>query len=204
MSFGTAFISCSANAVGIYSASCPNIANNRSFPVVNKPSPSSEKHMSSNPESENIRIEHVDPRSCGTPGRQDIDHYFLQKACTVDELIEEGSRLITAVDLWAISLLTHRLLRKLDLVKPCQYPGFDQALHTTVLVLKSSRAQAAVDPLPKHLVEVTFAAHYFLKVYDLIPDNTPEIGLADDYAVLKRVMARNRTELDDIVHPHMR
>ena len=69
-----------------------------------------------------------------------------------------------------------------------------------MLVLKSSRAQAAVDPLPKHLVEVTFAAHYFLKVYDLIPDNTPEIGLADDYAVLKRVMARNRTELDDIVH----
>ena len=157
--------------------------------------------MSSNPESENIRIEHVDPRSYGTPGRQDIDHYFLQKACAVDELIEEGSRLTTAVDLWAISLLTHRLLRKLDLVKPCQYPGFHQALHTTVLVLKSSRAQVAVDPLPKHLVEVTFAAHYFLKVYDLIPDNTPEIGLADDYAVLKRVMARNRTELDDIVHP---
>ena len=58
MSFGTAFISCSAYAVGIYSASCPNIANNRSFPVVNKPSPSSEKHMSSNPESENIGIEH--------------------------------------------------------------------------------------------------------------------------------------------------
>jgi hypothetical protein len=58
-----------------------------------------------------------------------------------------------------------------------------------------------LDPLPNHLVEVTFAAHYFLKVYDLIPDNTPEIGLADDYAVLKRVMTRNRTELDDIVHP---
>ena len=72
--------------------------------------------MSSNPESENIRIEHVDPRSYGTPGRQDIDHYFLQKACAVDELIEEGSRLTTAVDLWAISLLTHRLLRKLDLL----------------------------------------------------------------------------------------
>jgi hypothetical protein len=86
------------------------------------------------------------------------------------------------------------------IVKPCQYPGFHQALHTTVLVLKSSRAQAAVDPLPKHLVEVTFAAHYFLNVYDLIPDNRPEIGLADDYAVLKRVMARNRMELDDIVH----
>ena len=55
------------------------------------------------------------------------------------------------------------------IVKPCQYPGFHQALHTTVLVLKSSRAQAAVDPLPKHLVEVTFAAHYFLNVYDLYP-----------------------------------
>jgi uncharacterized membrane protein YkvA (DUF1232 family) len=58
-----------------------------------------------------------------------------------------------------------------------------------------------VDPLAKHLAEVTFAAHYFLKVYDLIPYSTPEIGLDDDYAVLKRVMARNWTELDGIVHP---
>ena len=58
-----------------------------------------------------------------------------------------------------------------------------------------------MDPLPKDLAEVTFAADYFLKIYDLIPDNTPEIGLDDDYAVLKRVIARNQTELDDIVHP---
>jgi hypothetical protein len=36
MSFDTAFISCSAYAVGIHFASCPDIANNRLFPVVNK------------------------------------------------------------------------------------------------------------------------------------------------------------------------
>jgi hypothetical protein len=160
MSFGTAFISCSAYAVGIYSASCPDIANNRSFPVVNKPSPSSEKHMSSNPESENIRIEHVDPRSCGTPGRQDIDHYFLQKGFTIDKFIDESGRLVNSADLHTLSLQTNRLLNKLEGISPSYYPGLDQAVHTIVLVLKSSRAQAAVDPLPKHLVEVTFAAHY--------------------------------------------
>jgi uncharacterized membrane protein YkvA (DUF1232 family) len=68
-----------------------------------------------------------------------------------------------------------------------------------VLVLNSGRAKAAVDPLPKHLAEVAFAARYFLKVSDLIPDNTPEIGLADDCAVLKRVLTRNQTKLAKIV-----
>ena len=104
MSFGTAFISCSAYAVGTYSASCPDIVENRLFPVVIKPSPSLENQMSPSPESENIRIEPVDPRSCGTPGWRDIDHYFLQKGFTVDKFIEEGRRLVTSADLYALSI----------------------------------------------------------------------------------------------------
>ena len=154
--------------------------------------------MSSNP-AENIRIEQAGPRSCGTPGRHDIDHYFLQKGFTVDKFIEEGRRLVTSADLYALSLHSDRLFNKLEQINPSYYPGLDLAVHTIVLVLKSARAKSAVDPLPKHLAEVAFAAHYFLKVCDLIPDNTPEIGLADDKAVLRRVLARNQTELAKIV-----
>ena len=154
--------------------------------------------MSSNP-AENIRIEQIGPRSCGTPGRHDIDHYFLQKGFTVDKFIEEGRRLVTSADLYALSLHSDRLFNKLEQINPSNYPGLDLAVHTIVLVLKSARAKSAVDPLPKHLAEVAFAAHYFLKVCDLIPDNTPEIGLADDNAVLRRVLARNQTELAKIV-----
>jgi hypothetical protein len=154
--------------------------------------------MSSNP-AENIRIEQVGPRSCGTTGWPDIDPYFLQKGFTVDKFIEEGRRLVTSADLYALSLGCDRLFNKLEQINPSYYPGLDLAVHTIVLVLKSSRAKSAVDPLPKHLAEVAFAAHYFLKVCDLLPDNTPEIGLADDNAVLRRVLARNQTELAKIV-----
>ena len=156
--------------------------------------------MSSTP-AKNIRIKQVGPRSCGTPGWQDIHHYFLQKGFTVDKFIEEGRRLVTSADLYALSLGCDRLFNKLEQINPSYYPGLDLAVHTIVLVLKSSRAKSAVDPLPKHLAEVAFAAHYFLKVCDLIPDNTPEIGLADDNAVLRQVLARNQTELAKIVIP---
>jgi uncharacterized membrane protein YkvA (DUF1232 family) len=154
--------------------------------------------MSSNP-ADNIRIEQVDPRSCCAPGCQDIDHYFLQKGFTVDKFIEEGRRLVTSADLHALSLHTDHLFNKLEQINPSYYPGLDLAVHTIGLVLKSTRAKAAVDPLPKYLAEVAFAAHYFLKVCDIIPDNTPKIGLADDNAVLRRVLARNQTALAKIV-----
>jgi hypothetical protein len=195
MNFGTAFISCSAYAVGIYSAYCPDTTKNRLFPISNKPSLFLEKHMSLNPESENIRKERVGARSCGTPAWQDIDHYFLQKGFTIDNFIDEGGRLVNSANLHALSLQTNELLNKLKGINPSHYPGLDQAVITIVLVLKSARTKAAVDPLPKHLAEVAFAAEYFLKVCDLIPDNTPKIGLADDNALLKRVLARNQNEL---------
>ncbi|HWY92992.1 MAG TPA: hypothetical protein VNY04_08825 [Chthoniobacterales bacterium] len=191
----TAFISCSAYAVGIYSASCPDVVGKHLFPVVIKPSPSLENQMSPSAESENVRIERVDARSCGTPEWRDIDQYFLQKGFTIDKFIDEGGRLVNSADLHALSLQTNQLLNKLKGISPSHYPGLDQAVITIVLVLKSARAKAAVDPLPKHLAEVVFAANYFLKVCDLIPDNTPEIGLADDNALLKRVLARNQNEL---------
>jgi hypothetical protein len=94
-------------------------------------------------------------------GNENAYNSFLPRDTTLDELIASGSRFVTAVDLWALSLLTHRLIRKLELVDPRRYPGLDQAVHATVLLLKSPQAQAAIDPLPRHLAEVGFAAHYF-------------------------------------------
>src|SRR4029077_7187973 len=99
-------------------------------------------------------------------GNENAYNSFLPRDTTLDELIASGSRFVTAVDLWALSLLTHRLIRKLELVDPRRYPGLDQAVHATVLLLKSPQAQAAIDPLPRHLAEVGFAAHYFLKESD--------------------------------------
>ena len=69
----------------------------------------------------------------------------------------------------------------------------------TEVVLKSPQAQVAIDPLPRHLAEVGFAAHYFLKESDLIPDTTPEVGLDDDFAIFKQVLARNRFEIDNVI-----
>jgi uncharacterized membrane protein YkvA (DUF1232 family) len=45
------------------------------------------------------------------------------------------------------------------------------------------------------LRETGFAAAYFLKKFDLIPDHLPEIGLADDALILRRVIERNQSEL---------
>lgn len=131
--------------------------------------------------------------------RKDIDRYFRLEGLCVDKLIDEGGLLVNAVDLRALSLNTNHLLRKLERISPFFNPGLDLAVHTIVLVLKSTRANAAVDPLPKYLAEVVFAARYFLNVCDLIPDNTPKIGLVDDHAVLRRVLARNQTELGEIL-----
>ena len=56
-------------------------------------------------------------------------------------------------------------------------------------------AQQAKGPLPRWLAETGFAAAYFLKTLDLIPDHIPEIGLADDALILQRVIERNQSEL---------
>ena len=134
------------------------------------------------------------------PGNQSAYNSFLPRDTTLDELIASRSGFVRSVDLWALSLLTNHLIRKLESVDPRRYPGLDQAVHATVLVLKSPQAQDAIDPLPRHLAEVGFAAHYFLKECDLIPDKTPEVGLADDFAIFKQVFARNRLEIDNVIY----
>ena len=139
-------------------------------------------------------------KDAAVAGNENAYSSFLPRNTTLDELIASGSRFVRAVDLWALSLLTHHLIRKLEGVDPQRYPGFDQAVHATVLVLKSPQAQDAIDPLPRHLAELGFAAHYFLKDSDLISDKIPEVGLADDFAIFKQVFARNRLEIENVIY----
>jgi hypothetical protein len=147
-----------------------------------------------------MRYDRNDFHDAPNSEEEDICASFLPHGTTLDELIADGSRVVTAADLWALSLLTHRLLRKLETASPCSYPGFDHNVHLAVLILKSAQAQSAIDPLPLYLAEVAFAVHYFLKNLDLIPDKTPVIGLVDDFAILKRVFSRNRTEIENVIH----
>ena len=74
-------------------------------------------------------------------------------------------------------------------------PGLREAIHVIIGVLESPAAQQAKDPLPRWLAETGFAAGYFLKRFDLIPDHLPEIGLADDALILQRIIERNQSEL---------
>jgi uncharacterized membrane protein YkvA (DUF1232 family) len=68
---------------------------------------------------------------------------------------------------------------------------FRQQAQLVLKILHSQEVRFSYNPLPPHLAELAVAAHYLLKGVDLIPDHIPEIGLADDEIILRRVFARN-------------
>lgn len=113
---------------------------------------SSEKQRPSDPRSDNNRKERRAAAPCSTLAWNDINQYLLGKRTTIDRFLEEGSRVVNSDDLQLLSLHAYDLLKKLEGISPFHCPGLDMAVHTIVLVLKSPRAKAAVDPLPKHLL----------------------------------------------------
>jgi uncharacterized membrane protein YkvA (DUF1232 family) len=113
---------------------------------------------------------------------------------TIDEYIEDQGQDVNATDLCVLGAFSGRLLEKLKETNANDYPGLREAVHVIIQVLESPAAQQAKDPLPRWLAETGFAADYFLKRYDLIPDHLPEIGL-DDALILQRVVERNHLEL---------
>lgn len=117
------------------------------------------------------------------------------KTITIDEYIEAQGKKVTATDLRLLRAFTGRLLDKVQETNPNDYPGLRQAVQAIVRILESSAAQRATDPLPTWLTEIGFAAAYFLKRYDIIPDHVPEIGLADDALILQRVIERNQSNI---------
>ena len=114
---------------------------------------------------------------------------------TIDEIIEDGARQVNSTDLRVLENFSGRLLDKLKESNSDIYPGLREAVQVIIWVLESPAAQQAKDPLPRWLAETGFAAAYFLKRFDLIPDHLPEIGLADDTLILQRVIERNQSEL---------
>ena len=114
---------------------------------------------------------------------------------TIDEIIEDEAQHVNSIDLRVLESRSDRLLNKLKESSSDEYPGLREAVQLIIRVLKSPTAQQAKDPLPRWLAETGFAAGYFLKKFDLIPDHLPEIGLADDALILQRVIERNQSEL---------
>jgi hypothetical protein len=114
---------------------------------------------------------------------------------TIDECIENQGQDVNSTDLRVLRMFTGRLLYKLRETNSNEYPGLREPVQLIIWVLESPVAQQAKDPLPRWLAESGFAAAYFLKRFDLIPDHLPEIGLADDALILRRVIERNQSEL---------
>ena len=117
------------------------------------------------------------------------------KIMTIDEIIEDEAQHVNSTDLRVLESFSGRLLDKLKESNSDEYPGLREAVQLIILVLESPAAQQAKGPLPRWLAETGFAAAYFLKKFDLIPDHLPEIGLADDALILQRVIKRNQSEL---------
>jgi uncharacterized membrane protein YkvA (DUF1232 family) len=102
---------------------------------------------------------------------------------------------VNSTDLRVLESFSGRLLDKLKETNTDEYSGLCEAVHAIIRVLAAPATQQVKDPLPRWLAETGFAAGYFLKRFDLIPDHLPEIGLADDALILRRVIERNRSEL---------
>jgi len=120
---------------------------------------------------------------------------------SIDEFIEDQCQYLNSIDLQALGSFSGRLFEKLGDIRLDLYPGLDEAVQIVARVIELPGVQETQDPLPQWLAEIVFAAGYLLKEADLIPDHIPEIGLADDTLVLRRIIVRNETELRRILGP---
>jgi uncharacterized membrane protein YkvA (DUF1232 family) len=118
---------------------------------------------------------------------------------SLDEFIENRRPFLNSIDLRALRAFIGRLRRKVEGIDPDMYPGLWESVNIIVRVLESPTAQRVEDPLPDWLAETAFAAGYLLKEVDVIPDHLPEIGLADDALILRRVIERNEAEFQRVL-----
>ena len=123
------------------------------------------------------------------------------KAMSIDEFIEHQSEHVNSSDLRLLNNFSGRLLDKLKETHPDEYPGMHQAVYAIVRSLEGAVSLPVEDPLPRWLAETGFAASYFLKRFDLIPDHLPEIGLTDDSLIVQRVIERNQDLFTDRTKP---
>ena len=126
------------------------------------------------------------------------------KTITIDQYIEDRRRDVNAAEICVLQAFTSRLRDKLKEVNPSEYLEVREMVHLLVHALESTAVEYMVDPLPNWLAEIGFASSYLLERYDLIPDHVPAIGLADDILILRRVIARNQSDLHRILREDSR
>jgi Protein of unknown function (DUF1232) len=136
---------------------------------------------------------------CGQ--RSAIEWKVSGKAMSIDEFIENQAEQVNSSDLRVLNNFSGRLLDKVKEANPDEYPGMHEAVYAIVRCLEEATARQVKDPLPRWLAETGFAASYFLKRFDLIPDHLPEIGLTDDSLVVQRVIERNQDLFADGIKP---
>jgi len=109
----------------------------------------------------------------------------------VASYVERGAALVTPEAITAFAQLRPQLHQKIEGVK-------DSGLlrdRLQLLALFFDEAVVKGPPgAPAHR-EVTFALLYFLKGFDCIPDNVPEVGLLDDAMIVQVVLQQHAATL---------
>lgn len=113
------------------------------------------------------------------------------KAVSIDEYIENQARTMKAEELRELRRFMSALAEKKTAALAQQREKLVQGIDMLADLLPSAAVGQATDPLPHHLAELGVAARYVIKGVDIIPDNLPELGLADDEWIVGRVMQRN-------------
>lgn len=97
--------------------------------------------------------------------------------------LEEGAGLVSTADLVALAGLLPELDAKIARITESE--RFRHRLETLALYFHETTHDA-----PERR-EVAFALYYFLKGYDLVPDNVPHVGLLDDALLVEAAVNRN-------------
>lgn len=111
-------------------------------------------------------------------GHRSLSHYIAQ-----------GAEQVVAADVTALRQLLPQVGKKT--AKEVTSGRLRQRLDTLVVFIQESNRQsdnAAVR-------ECAFVLHYFLHGRDLIPDDTPEVGLLDDALLVETAFNRNSLAL---------
>ena len=114
-----------------------------------------------------------------------------EKAVSIDEYIESQSRDLTAAELRGLREFASALREKRSIALAQKRHELAGGIDKLLALLSTEAAGTAADPLPKHLAEAGVAARYVLKGVDIIPDAIPDLGLADDEWIVRKVLQRN-------------
>lgn len=113
------------------------------------------------------------------------------KAVSIDEYIERQSRNLTAAELRGLREFASALREKQSLALKQKRRELAEGIDLIIALFSTEDIKTAGDPLPRHLAEAGVAARYVLKGVDIIPDSVPDLGLADDEWIVRRVLQRN-------------